>query len=196
MTNDKGERKTSGAYYTPEDWVSYIVAAHLAAGAGGAWGARRSSAPDSFAEAVLQLNVCDPAMGSGHFWWKPSLISPKPWPPIRPPPRARCLSAEGRPAWTTHGEPVCTEEAKLAYWKRRLVEACIYGVDLNPLAVELAKLSLWLETVDRVPLNFLDHHLRCGNSLLGTTLAALPKYPELKKTGKKENARSAFAGVQ
>ena len=199
LTNDKGERKTSGAYYTPEDWVAYIVShtlqplldtlsppsspflpregAPLAAGVG---------SPDSFANAVLQLNVCDPAMGSGHFLVEAvaylaeavalhETTAPRP-----------LLTAEGLPTLDSHGEPICTEDAKLAYWKRRLVEACIYGVDLNPLAVELAKLSLWLETVDRVPLNFLDHHLRCGNSLLGTTLAALPNYPELKKSAKKK----------
>jgi hypothetical protein len=62
-------------------------------------------------------------------------------------------------------------ESDLAYWKRRVVQSCIYGVDLNPLAVDLAKLSLWLTTVakDR-PLSFLDHHLRAGNSLVGTRL--------------------------
>jgi hypothetical protein len=59
------------------------------------------------------------------------------------------------------------ERAEIAYWRRRIVEACIYGVDLNPLAVELTKLSLWLTciAIDE-PLNFLDHHLRTGNSLL------------------------------
>ena len=62
---------------------------------------------------------------------------------------------------------VAQEQAEIAYWRRRVVEACIFGVDVNPLAVELAKLSLWLTciAVDE-PLNFLDHHLRTGNSLL------------------------------
>ncbi|MEI8078815.1 MAG: class I SAM-dependent DNA methyltransferase, partial [bacterium] len=60
------------------------------------------------------------------------------------------------------------DKAEIAYWRRRVVEACIYGVDLNPLAVELAKLSLWLTTISSdQPLNFLDHHLRHGNSLIG-----------------------------
>ncbi len=59
------------------------------------------------------------------------------------------------------------EQAEIAYWRRRVVEACIYGVDVNPLAVELAKLSLWLTCIAAdEPLNFLDHHLRTGNSLL------------------------------
>ena len=183
LTNDKGERKTSGAYYTPEAWVSYIVRGTLQPLLDAV---PESAAADSFAESVLRLNVCDPAMGSGHFLveavgFLADAVAAHPSTAPRPRP-----TSTGQPETDAHGEPVCTEDAKLAYWKRRLVEACIYGVDLNPLAVELAKLSLWLETVDRVPLNFLDHHLRCGNSLLGTTLAALPSYPEMKKTAKKK----------
>ena len=183
LTNDKGERKTSGAYYTPEAWVTYIVSHTLQPLLGAL---QAGDEADSFAEAVLSLNICDPAMGSGHFLVEAvatlaEAVATHPTTAPRPQ-----LSSEGLPILDPHGDPVCTEQAKLAYWKRRLVEACIYGVDLNPLAVELAKLSLWLETVDRVPLNFLDHHLRCGNSLLGTTLDALPKYPSLKKSGKKE----------
>jgi hypothetical protein len=62
------------------------------------------------------------------------------------------------------------ERAEVSYWRRRVVEACIYGVDINPMAVELAKLSLWLTciAVDE-PLNFLDHHLRHGNALLSVS---------------------------
>ena len=69
----------------------------------------------------------------------------------------------------------------MAYWRRRVVEACIYGVDLNPLAVELAKLSLWLTTISSdKPLNFLDHHLRFGNSLIGARLDQLGSLPAKK----------------
>src|SRR5205814_6990522 len=69
-------------------------------------------------------------------------------------------------------------EADLAYWKRRVVQSCIYGVDLNPLAVDLAKLSLWLATVAKNrPLSFLDHHLRCGNALVGTRITDLDDRP-------------------
>ncbi len=58
---------------------------------------------------------------------------------------------------------------------------CIYGVDLNPMAVELAKLSLWLKTVaSNKPLSFLDHHLRCGNSLIGADLEKLSVLPGTK----------------
>ena len=91
---------------------------------------------------------------AGTSWWRPSNISHVSW----------SISA-----WRRQGKP--PEEADLAYWKRRVVQSCIYGVDLNPLAVELAKFSLWLITVakDR-PLSFLDHHLRPGNSLVGAWL--------------------------
>jgi hypothetical protein len=62
---------------------------------------------------------------------------------------------------------VSQEQSEVAYWRRRVVEACIYGVDINPMAVELAKLSLWLTCIAaEEPLNFLDHHLREGNALL------------------------------
>src|SRR5437870_196695 len=73
---------------------------------------------------------------------------------------------------------VSQEQAEIAYWRRRVVEACIYGVDKNPLAVELTKLSLWLTciAVDE-PLNFLDHHLHCGNSLLWAKTKDLHRLP-------------------
>jgi hypothetical protein len=71
------------------------------------------------------------------------------------------------------------DESTLTYWKRRVVEACIFGVDLNPLAVELAKLSLWLDTVSvGHPLSFLDHHLLVGNSLTGARLRDLGALPD------------------
>ncbi|MBE2223690.1 MAG: Eco57I restriction-modification methylase domain-containing protein, partial [Anaerolineae bacterium] len=69
-------------------------------------------------------------------------------------------------------------ESDLLYWKRRVVEACIYGVDKNPMAVELAKLSLWLKTASAdKPLSFLDHHLRHGDSLIGAWLKDLQTTP-------------------
>ncbi len=79
-------------------------------------------------------------------------------------------------------------EAELAYWKRRVVQSCVYGVELNPLAVELAKLSLWLATVakDR-PLTFLDHHLRTGNSLVGARISELQRGSSRKKRKKQQD---------
>jgi hypothetical protein len=73
-------------------------------------------------------------------------------------------------------------EPDLAYWKRRVAQNCIYGVDLNPLAVDLAKLSLWLATTAKgKPLSFLDHHLRCGNALVGARVASLTSDPSPKR---------------
>src|SRR5262249_16405726 len=71
-----------------------------------------------------------------------------------------------------------TGESAVVYWKRKVAENCLYGVDLNGLAVELAKLALWLETVavDR-PLKFLNHHIRCGNSLIGPDVEDLGQLP-------------------
>jgi hypothetical protein len=84
-------------------------------------------------------------------------------------------------------QPQDTNEADLTYWKRRVAQQCIYGLDLNPLAVDLAKLSLWLVTVakDR-PLNFLDHHLRTGNALIGSWLAevAAGQHPRTRVSAK------------
>ena len=77
-----------------------------------------------------------------------------------------------------------SNEADVTYWKRRVAQQCVYGVDLNPLAVELAKLSLWLVTVARDrPLSFLDHHLRTGNALIGSRIedVAAGQQPQTKK---------------
>jgi len=109
-------------------------------------------------EPFLSLRILDPAMGSGHFLvgvadfmslylaTEPTLFNPD--------------ELGAGPA----------EDPQLFY-KRLVVERCLYGVDLNPLAVELAKLSLWLHSIsgDRA-LSFLDHHLRCGNSMIGASL--------------------------
>lgn len=175
LQTDKSERKATGTYYTPDYIVSYIVEHTL-----GPLVADIEQRPEvkqgkdnSFANAVLDLNICDPAMGSGHF-----LVEATTWlaEQIVYHPTTR-FQAEFR-----RGES--QEQTEIAYWRRRVVEACIYGVDLNPLAVELAKLSLWLTTIaGDQPLNFLDHHLRCGNSLIGAHLDDLGKLPERKKKG-------------
>ncbi|WP_292318904.1 hypothetical protein, partial [Mesorhizobium sp.] len=70
------------------------------------------------------------------------------------------------------------DETTITYWKRRVAENCLHGVDVNPMAVELAKLALWLETVAAdAPLTFLDHHLRCGDSIIGARIPRLDSIP-------------------
>lgn len=170
LQTDKAERKATGTYYTPDYIVCYIVEHTL-----GPLVADIEQCPDvkqgkdnSFADAVLALNICDLAMGSGHF-----LVEATTW---------LAEQVVYHPTTRFHAEfqrGESQEQTEIAYWRRRVVEACIYGVDLNPLAVELAKLSLWLTTIATdQPLNFLDHHLRCGNSLIGARLDDLGGLPE------------------
>lgn len=168
LETDRGERKATGSYYTPQYIVEYIVENTLgpltkeavervkerAREAKGK--AARAAAEQSLVDEILNLKVLDPAMGSGHF-----LVEATEY-------LARALATD------PYVETEAPVEEDLTYWKRRVVERCIYGVDKNPLAVELAKLSLWLATVaaDK-PLSFLDHHLKCGDSLIGARVADL-----------------------
>ncbi|MFQ6093376.1 MAG: Eco57I restriction-modification methylase domain-containing protein, partial [bacterium] len=157
---DKGERKATGSYYTPDYIVRYIVENTLQPVVD-----RCETYKD-----ILELNVLDPAMGSGHFLVGvvDFLAEQIVYHPTTP------LLEEG------------DEEKEIAHWRRRVVERCVYGVDINPLAVELAKLSLWLHTVSYgKPLSFLDHHLRCGNSLIGARVKDLDELPDVKKKKKK-----------
>jgi Alw26I/Eco31I/Esp3I family type II restriction m6 adenine DNA methyltransferase len=198
---EKGERKATGSYYTPDYIVKYIVENTLASlineriegwrkrvtdlevKAKAARGENRGllekeleAARGSLANQIMSLRVLDPAMGSGHFLVRATerLAEELATNPDIPAPR--------------HDEDI----EDVGYWKRRVVERCIYGVDINPLAVELAKVSLWLATVAKnKPLSFLDHHLRCGNSLIGARLEDLEWLP-LKK-GRKAVAPGQFA---
>ena len=203
LANDKGERKASGSYYTPEYIVNYIVENTLdplvkeaqdktkalkpevdkaIAGWQRLRGQKQGLEPtDKYDRAIaeererllepyLSLKVLDPAMGSGHF-----LV------------RATDFLAEKIAKDPNMESPLgLTEESELTYYRRRVVESCIYGVDLNPLAVELAKLTLWLGTMAKSkPLSFLNHHLRTGNSLIGAKVADLDEIPKRKgKRGK------------
>ena len=143
---------------------------------------------DDPAEAFVRLRVCDPAMGSGHFLVSlvdyladevltaiseaPTLVT---WADIDQPYRSPLaeridrLRTEIRRSADQNGWPVPEEQLDDRHLVRRIIlKRVIYGVDLNPMAVELAKLSLWLHSFTvGAPLSFLDHHLRCGNSLFG-----------------------------
>ncbi|MBX6369876.1 MAG: N-6 DNA methylase, partial [Rhodospirillales bacterium] len=141
------ERKTTGSYYTPTSLISCLLDTALdpvldeAAGRG--------------EEAILELKVCDPACGSGHF-----LVA------------AAHRIAKRLASVRTGDEEPSPEATRHAL--RDVVSRCLYGVDVNPMAVELCKVSLWLEALDPGrPLSFLDAHIRCGNSLLGTTAALM-----------------------
>lgn len=155
LGNDRGERKRTGSYYTPDYIVEYLLEQTV----GPVLQAAVADQPDDAAkvQAVLAVNVVDPSMGSGHF-----LVALTEY-------IARFLVS-----LSEVGADERQGATDLVYWKRRVAQACIYGVDVNPLAVDLAKLSLWLATVAQdKPLSFLDHHLRCGNTLVGAWLGTL-----------------------
>lgn len=168
LKTEKGERKATGSYYTPDYIVKYMVEETLGPVLGRA-AADAVNEQEKIA-AILNVKVLDPAMGSGHFPVEATEYI------------ARFLVEHIEQPPTDAGG-----EADLAYWKRRVAQSCIYGVDLNPLAVDLAKLSLWLATVAKNrPLSFLDHHLRCGNSLIGARVADLHRGGVgIKKSDKK-----------
>ncbi|MBU4373404.1 MAG: Eco57I restriction-modification methylase domain-containing protein, partial [Euryarchaeota archaeon] len=134
----------------------------------------------SFMDATLSVKVLDPAMGSGHF-----LVGSIEYLADRLLKAAQEDINAGR----------LYEEAHLTPdWARREVVAhCIYGVDLNDLAVELAKVSLWLTTISKdKPLSFLDHRLKQGNSLIGARLSDLKTYPGAKKMEKDQTMLPSF----
>ena len=128
---------------------------------------------------ILSLKVLDPAMGSGHFLVEATdflareLLKVLSGEPLEEHPKEMVVRESSEPYGLK--EP---EEEDIRWARREVVERCIFGVDLNPMAVELAKLSLWLYTVAKNrPLNFLDHHLRCGNSLIGARIDDLASFP-------------------
>ena len=182
LSQDAVERKETGAYYTPEDVVEYIVKNTV----GEKLAELKKELDEELAELrdelsyepieqsrqmlqreidektvefindkILSLSIIDSAMGSGHF----------------------LLNAAYQVANFVVDllETNCWENdeinADVAYWKRRVVENCIYGIDINNLSVLLARLSLWLISASNdKALSFIDHHLKCGNSIVGTTL--------------------------
>jgi Eco57I restriction-modification methylase len=145
------ERKVTGTFYTPRSITEYVV--------------RRTLHPlvhDAPAEAVLRLRVLDPAMGSAAF-----LVA-----------ACRYLARAYEAALVRDGACAADDisESDRCSFRRTIAQRCLFGVDRNPMAVQLARLSLWLATLagDR-PLTFLDHHLRVGNSLVGATPADLAR---------------------
>src|SRR6516225_4488686 len=138
-------------------------------------------------EKIFDLTVLDPAMGSGHFlveavdFITDRLLRFLNQFPINPVSfaldRTRASIQESLGEQGVTVDPDKLTDINLL--KRHVLKRCIYGVDLNPMAVELAKVSLWLDAFTLgAPLNFLDHHLRCGNSLIGATFDDLEKATE------------------
>ncbi len=144
VAEQKGnQRKTTGSYYTPDSLVQALLDTALDPVL-----ERTEAEADDPAEALLQLAVIDPACGSGHFL----LAAAR-----RIATRVARIRAEGTPSL-----------ADFRHALRDVARRCIHGVDRNPMAVELTKVALWIETVDPgLPLGFFDDQIRCGDALLG-----------------------------
>ena len=157
------ERKKTGAYYTPSSLTEALLDSALDPLLD-----RAQAEPDPEA-ALLSLTVCDPACGSGHF-----LVA-----------AGRRIAARVASVRADGDEPT-NDELQLAM--HDVVATCLYGVDLNPMAAELAKVSLWLEGMQPGrPLSLLDGHIKVGNALLGTT-------PALMADGIPDTAFAAIEG--
>ncbi len=139
------QRKTTGSFYTPQSITDYLV--------------RRTLHPlvEHAASAhILQLRIVDPSMGSAAFLVAACRYLARAY--------ERALLRE-----RTCGEDDIDDRDRAGF-RRAIAQRCLFGVDLNPTAVQLARLSLWLATLaaDK-PLSFLDHHLVCGDSLIGAS---------------------------
>lgn len=194
-------RKGSGSYYTPDDLVALIIEeavgplvdAHMKTFNARVSDADMDEPPEAGrmgklikldpAERILDLKICDPAMGSGHF-----LVNLVDYLADR----VITAMAEAEAAVASYVSPLTERiekirktikaNAQTSGWRvddeqlddrhivrRMVLKRCVYGVDKNPMAVELAKVALWLHTFTvGAPLSFLDHHLRCGDSLFGS----------------------------
>ena len=186
--SDRSEKKATGSFYTPEYIVDYIVRntvgeklfqlrqdflaeqKDLLSAVGKALDQKERKALTELLEdnlkafireKVLKLSALDPAMGSGHF-----LVN------------ASNYIANFITEILNELEIIGTAETSTTYWRRWVVENCVYGVDVNPLAVELAKLSLWILSMSKEkPLSFLNHNLKTGNSLISARLDDIGRYP-------------------
>jgi hypothetical protein len=187
------DRRETGTHYTPKSLTESIVETTLepVAYVGPAEGKLREEWLLKSSTELLELKICDPAMGSGAFlvqvcrWLSERLVET--W--GKEAGQGKFITVDGVALESVgSAEPMPDSlDERLLIARRLVAEKCLYGVDLNPLAVELAKLSIWLITLAKGrPFGFLDHNLRSGDSLLGLhKLEQLTKFslhPEKKQT--------------
>jgi hypothetical protein len=176
MVTGGPERRQTGTHYTPKSLTEQIVAETLepVVYVGPAEGKPRDAWKLRSAADLLDLKICDMAMGSGAFlvqvcrWLAERVVEA--WEEAER--QGAAISAYGEVIDKAAGRDLLSpdREERLSFARRLVAERCVYGVDINPMAVELAKLSLWLVTLAKGrPFGFLDHNLRSGDSLLGIT---------------------------
>lgn len=159
LATDDEERKATGSYYTPDYIVEYIVENTVGPKVEERIEEAKEEADNKpvrdqlVQEKVLDLNILDPAMGSGHF----------------------LVEVIDHIA----SEILEYTEKDIQGVKRDVARRCIYGVDINNMATELAKVSIWLNTISsEKPLSFLDHRIKTGNSLIGADIHEIDRHPE------------------
>ena len=187
LLRDGPGRKSSGSFYTPRPFVRFLVQQTL-----GPIVAARCPPDDPDPTAILGIKIVDPAAGSGHFLVKSCRF-------LADSLYAACVACDADPSRRSRLDALPSAETLAAYLPSRVSEgngwgvseeharalcrrmvavSCLYGVDRNPLAIELAKLSLWLEShAEGLPLTFLDHRLVAGDSLSGPMLRDLATLP-------------------
>lgn len=235
LESDKAERKQTGSYYTPDYIVQYIVEntlepiikerkeqfrelieqiaekrKHVQDGRNSTQTIRGlnkvlTKLERQAWETLLDIKVCDPAMGSGHFlvatvdFITYRLIRILNDYPEKNPVLDRLQQMREQILENLQAQEIPVDRERLSddnLLHRAVMKRCIYGVDLNPMAVELAKVSLWLHSFTvGAPLSFLDHHLRCGNSLIGTTVREAEKQMNTDKGGQLSLLQGPFAGL-
>jgi hypothetical protein len=217
-------RKSSGSYYTPDELVKLIITRTVGPLVDEADQAFRKEAEKAKkldyleildpAQAILNLKVCDPAMGSGHFlvtlvdWMTDRVLEAMATAELLVPGyvspvaariddiRTRILAQAKEHKW-----PIVESQLDNRQVVRRMVlKRCVYGVDLNPMAVELAKVALWLHSFTvGAPLSFLDHHLICGNALFGERVRPVMDWAQsgnLLINDLTQRARGSVRGMQ
>ena len=168
------ERRRSGSHYTPRTLTEPIVETTLRP-------ILERLGLNPTPEQILDLKVCDPAMGSGAF-----LVAV-----------CRFLAELLVRAWHAHNlvpKDIPPDEDEILHACRMVAQRCLYGVDKNPMAVDLAKLSLWLATLAKDhPFTFLDHALKCGDSLVGLSKSQILGF-HWKPEKQRDFARAAIEG--
>jgi hypothetical protein len=198
MVTSGSDRRETGTHYTPKSFTEAVVAKTLEplVYVGPAQGKPRQGWNLKPAGELLDLKICDPAMGSGAFlvqvcrWLSERLVEA--WAHAES--QGKVITSEGEVSEEIGArEPLRNDLEERRLTARRLIaERCLYGVDMNPLAVELAKLSIWLVTLAKGrPFGFLDHNLRCGDSLFGLTRVEQLHYFEMNPG--KGSTRKLFA---
>ena len=168
LATERGERKSNGVFYTPDNIINIIIRNTLTPTVKERLKEAKKS-DQKLVNAILSIKVLDNAMGSGHFLLKVvDYLAP--------------ILYQALQQDIKSGKTVKVNSHTMYWAKRKIISHCIYGVDINDLAVELAKMALWFKIFDqKKTLNFLKHNIKQGNSLIGAFLDDLNDHISVKQ---------------